>query len=497
MHKRLTQLEQAVSPARRRFLRQSIAWTAAGAAPFLFDLQRLALAADTSDYKALVCVFLAGGNDNGNTVVPYSTADFNDYVAARGNDTLALTLAELDPINAASISGRQLAMPKAMAPLRALYEQGKAAIMANVGVLADPLTLVDYKNNTPGKRLPPQLFSHSDQVNFWQIGVPTYDVSTGWAGRIADRMAASGANANSKVALSISLAGTNRLQTGATTIQYPLSPGGANSYVNLREPITTAHGKALDEILKQPRSHLFEQEYVAVTNRARDAYAQVQAALDSLGNAATAGSVANLIKTQFDPQSRPTAGAVNPLAQQLEMVAKMIAARTMLGHSRQIFYVSLGGFDLHDKLDESHASLQQRVASAAAIFYEVTKLLGVDNNVTTFTASDFGRTLQTNGRGSDHGWGGHHFVVGGAVKGGNVYGNWNGITDGGGLLSPFPIVKLGGPEDVGQGRLLPTTAVDQYAAVLARWFGVSNSELVEVLPNIGRFPLPAAAQSFI
>jgi uncharacterized protein (DUF1501 family) len=495
MHKKLEQLERAVSPARRRFLRNSIAWAAAGAAPFLFDLKNIALAADASGYKALVCVFLGGGNDNANTVVPYGAAEFSDYVAGRGNATLALTLAELDPIAAASVSGRQLGLPKAMAPLKALYDQGKMAIMANVGVMADPLTLAEYRNRS--KRLPPQLFSHSDQVNFWQTGVPQYNVATGWAGRIADRMAAAGANGSSKVAIAMSLAGNNRLQTGQTTIQYPLSSSGANPFVNLREPITSPQGRALDAIFRLSRTNLLEQEYTNITGRAREAYAQVQTSLDSLGNANTAGTTANLIKTHFDPHSRPVGAPANSLALQLEMVAKMIAARTPLGHSRQLFFVSLGGFDLHDMLDENHATLQQRLANAIAAFYGVTQALGVDNNVVTFTASDFGRALQTNGRGSDHGWGGHHFAVGGAVRGGDVYGNWNGIASGGVPLSPFPIVRIGGPEDVGQGRLLPTTAVDQYAAVLARWFGVADSELPQVLPNIGRFPMPTTLQSFI
>lgn len=497
MHKKLQEFEELVSPSRRRFLCNSIAWTAAGAAPFLFDLHHIAHAADVSGYKALVCVFLAGGNDNANTVVPYSTTEFNDYVAARANATLALTQAELLPITASSVSGRQLALPTAMSALKNLYDQGRVAVMANVGVLADPLTLTEYRNRTPGKRIPPQLFSHSDQVNFWQTGVPSYSLPSGWAGRMADRMAASGAQGSSRVGICMSLAGNNRLQTGDTTIPYPLSASGANPFVNLREPITTAQGRALDTILQLTRSNVMEREYVTVTGRARDAYAQVQSAITGLGDPNTAGTVANTIKAQFDPHVRPTAGAVNGLASQLEMVAKLIAGRATLGQSRQIFFVTLGGFDLHDMLDENHATLQMRVSNAIATFYEVTRLLGIENSVTTFTASDFGRCLQTNGRGSDHGWGAHHFVVGGAVRGGNVYGNWNNISDASGLLSPFPIVRIGGPEDVGQGRLLPTTSVDQYAAVLARWFGVTDSELSQVLPNIERFPMPTTTQSFI
>lgn len=499
MNARLAQLESLLSPARRRFLRRSLAWGAAGAAPFAFDLQHMAHAADTSGYKALICVFLNGGNDNSNTVVPYGTAEFNDYVASRGSATLALTQAELAPIAAPSVAGRQLGLPLQLSGLKALYDQGKVAIMANVGVMADPLTLAEYKSRaTSGKRIPPQLFSHSDQSNFWQIGVPAYGMTTGWAGRIADRMIAAGANTGSKVAMAMSLAGNNRFEAGATTIQYQLTTSGAVTINALRgSAATSAQGKALDAILTAPRGQLFEQEYAAIVARARDAGASVQAALASLGDAATAGTTANAIKTLFDPIARPATGSANRLAQQLEMVAKVIAARTSLGHSRQVFYVSMGGFDTHDTLDQSHPQLLQAVNDALATFYAATQALGVENNVVTFTASDFGRGLQTNGRGSDHGWGAHHFVMGGAVKGGDVYGNWNGILDGGALLSPFPVVKLGGPEDVGQGRLLPTTSVDQYAAVLAQWFGVADAELADVLPNIGRYPMPTGAQRFL
>jgi uncharacterized protein (DUF1501 family) len=500
MNQRLHEIEQVLSPSRRRFLRRSAAWGAAAAVPFAMDLQNMAYAADTSGYKALVCVFLFGGNDNSNTVVPYTTAEFNDYVAARGSATLALTQAELAPIAAASLPGRQVALPTAMSALKGLYDQGKVAIMANVGVLADPLSLTDYKNRSSStKRFPPQLFSHSDQTNFWQIGVPQYGATTGWAGRMADRLAAAGANGGSRVAMSMSLAGNNRLQAGDTTIQYQLTTSGSVSINALRgSAANNPQGKALDAILKQARTQLFEQEYAATVGRARDADAQVQAALTALGDANASGSPANAIKTLFDPLVRPAAGGtVNRLAQQLEMAAKMIGARSTLGHGRQVFFVSMGGFDTHDTLDESHGNLLRALSDALGAFYNATKALAVENNVVSFTASDFGRGLQTNGRGSDHGWGAHHFVVGGAVKGGNVYGNWNGIREAGNLLSPFPIAKLGGPEDVGQGRLLPTTAVDQYAGVLARWFGVAASELPDVLPNIGRFSLPAVAQSFI
>lgn len=498
MNKRLSELEALVSPGRRRFLRKSVALGAAGAVPFLFDLQHMAHAAETTGYKALVCVYLFGGNDNANTVVPYDAAEFNDYVAGRGSSSLALTQAELSPIAAPSLGGRQLALPNSMSALKAIYDTGKAAIMANVGVLAEPLTLNDYKTQSITKQIPPQLFSHSDQTNFWQIGLPEYGVTTGWAGRMADRLAASGANAGSNVAMAMSLSGNNLLQAGADTIQYQLATSGAISISALNgAAANNPQGRALDALLKQSRTHLFEQEYVNIVDRARNAGAQIDAALANLGDSNASGTIANTIKTRFDALVRPTTGLPNGLAQQLEMVAKMIAARGALGHQRQVFFVSMGGFDTHDTLDTSHDQLLRTLSDGLAAFYHTTQDIGIANDVLSFTASEFGRGLQTNGRGSDHGWGGHHFVVGGSVRGGNVYGNWNNISSANGILSPFPIVKLGGPEDIGQGRLLPTTAVDQYAAVIAKWFGVSDSELADVLPNIARFPMPAVEQRFV
>jgi uncharacterized protein (DUF1501 family) len=458
------------SAKRRELLKGSAAWAAGSAGAFAFNMQCMAQAANPTDYKALVCIFLFGGNDNGNTLIPYDQAQYNAYLTAREGSTarpyqVTRLRSDLLPIATASITdGRSFGLPKEMSALKGLYDSGKAAIIANLGMLSEPTTRSSYENASV--EIPPQLFSHSDQATFWQAGVPSYTTSSGWGGRIVDLFAS--ANSNGRVSSSVSIAGTNLWQVGNQVIPFPIdADDGAVELYSMDE---AAYSNAMNAMWNATRSNVFEREVVRVYRRS---VAGAQAVSDAL-------LAANAIDAQF-PRSAPpevpgpARGWHASLMSQLSAVARMISSRNLLGLKRQTFFVSIGGFDMHNTL-EHHRYALQAISDAMAKFYTVTNQLGVADKVTTFTASDFGRPLQVNGTGSDHGWGGHHFVVGGAVNGGNLYGM-------------FPNMTLSGPNYTGQqGHLIPTTSVDQYAATMAKWFGVSASDISQtVVPRVGRF----------
>jgi uncharacterized protein (DUF1501 family) len=425
-----------------------------------FDLRRIAAAATgPGDYRALVCVFLYGGNDGNNVVVPRG-AEHAAYVAARGG--LALPQSVLRPV-ASTPDGRQWGLHPALASMQSLYNQGRAAIVANVGPLVGPLTRAEYEAGS--RAVPPQLFSHSDQTLHWQTALPDQPARTGWGGRVADLMR--GANANAQLSMSMSLSGNNTFQVGNAVTQYQVSPDGSIGlgwYYDGNE-WNDPPSVAIRRLMAQSYGNLFTQGYRDVFSRALDQDRLLASALEGLPPLAT-----------VFPEN-------NDLGQQLGMVAKLIAARSTLGLARQVFFCATGGYDTHDEQVGgqaqvgAHADLLAELDAALAAFYAATVELGVASSVTTFTASDFGRTLVANGVGSDHGWGSHHFVLGGAVTGGRIYGD-------------MPVLQLDGPDDVGDGRWIPTTAVDEYAATLARWFGVATSDLPLVLPNLGRFRRP-------
>ena len=443
------------NPSRRAFLRQSAWWSAASATPLAGTLLAVAGAAQAQtagDFKALVCINLAGGNDQSNLVVPIAGADYTAYVAAR--PTLALRPDQLLPISPMGYGGTPLALHGSLASLKPLFDQGRVALLANVGPLAAPITKTQWNSGNPSVTVPFQLTSHADQSAAWQTGLPDRPSSTGWCGRIGDLTAAA-YNPGSGVSIAMSLAGNNMLQAGDQTVQSQLTTDGAIKVRGLDSLYNSAAGAtALRRLMTEPRSSLLENELAKVSTRAIASEAVV-------GNALAGATV---------PVTFPGTG----LGRQLRMVAKMIAARGPLMQRRQLYFVQMGGFDFHDRLLTDQAALLTELGDAMAAFHAATVALGVASNVTSFTTSEFGRALQHNGRGSDHGWGGHHFIMGGAVNGNRVYGR-------------FPTVALGGPEDAGQGRLIPGTSVDEYAATLSRWFGVSDSDLATVLPNIGRF----------
>jgi uncharacterized protein (DUF1501 family) len=447
--------------ARRDFLRRAALTTAYAGTPFAATLATFGeVAAQTAtDFKALVCIFQFGGNDQSNTVIPYENAAYAGYQAAR--PAIALPQATLLQLNLAGYGGPQLGLNPAFATLKPLVDAGQCALMANVGTLAYPTTLAQYKAKSV--QTPLGLFSHSDQQASWQSGLPTKGSATGWLGRVGD-LTASAYNPGASVSMCMSLGGNNLIQAGNSVVQYQVTSWGP-VVIDTMDPTHWRYNAemaaAMNTLMTQPRANMLEQAYNTVGTRAISTGQIAKAAL----------AAAPAVNTVFPAGS---------LAGQLRMVARMIAARNGLGHKRQIYFVSQGGYDFHDTLVESQALRLKELSDAMAAFYAATVELGVANSVTTFTASDFGRGLQSNGRGSDHGWGAHHFVMGGAVKGNKLYGQW-------------PTVALGGPEDLGQGRLLPSTSVDRYAATLATWFGVPAANLPTVLPNVTRFATAANA----
>jgi uncharacterized protein (DUF1501 family) len=442
--------------SRRAFLRRGAALSlAAGATPWALSLAAMgeAAAATATDYKALVCVFLYGGNDQSNTLVPYDSASYSAYQGLRSNialDRSALTGTVLNPA-APLADGRQYALAPGLAPLLPLFDAGKLSVVLNVGTLVRPTSKAQY---TAGSvQLPPKLFSHNDQQSYWQASSPE-GATSGWGGRMGDLYASGNGNATFTC---VSVSGNAVYMAGKSAVQYQVTPNGSVPVAGIKNPMfgSAACSQALQALMTQPRTHLFESEYTRVTSRSISANDQLTAALSGVN-----------VQTAFP--------AGNSLGDQLKMVAKMIAARGATGAKRQVFFVSLGGFDTHDSLATAHPALMTNVGNALAAFYQATLELGVADQVTTFTGSDFGRTLVSNTDGSDHGWGNMQFVLGGGVLGKSYVGT-------------APVLANNGPDDVGQGRLLPAIAVEQYAATLAGWFGVSAADQASVLPNLGNF----------
>ena len=443
--------------SRRAFLKRSAALGIAGSAsPFVMNLAAIgeAAASVATDYKALVCVFLEGGNDFANTLTPYDQATYDIYQTLRPTVALArnaLTPTVLSP-NTALPGAVQYALAPTLAPLLPIFNAGKMAAVLNIGTLIHPTTKAQYTaQNVP---VPPKLFSHNDQQSFFQSASPE-GASSGWGGRIGDLFEAGNGNATLTC---INATGNAVFLSGKKVSQYSVSRNGP---VALYSNTPTLFGSAtanmaLRSMISAPRTHLLENEHTRVTKRSLDAFPDVSTAL---GGAPT-------FSTYFDLH--------NPLAIQLNVVARMIAASEQLGAKRQVFFVSQTGYDLHSKLAETQPLLLDTLAKALKSFYDTTVELGISDKVTNFTGSDFGRSIVNNDNGSDHGWGGTQFVLGGAVKGKEFYGK-------------SPVFANNGPDDVGQGRLLPTTSVEQYAATLATWFGVSASDMPSVLPSINNF----------
>lgn len=453
------------SASRREFLKRAAAFgVLGGAAPFALNLAGIGAAAaqSTPDYKALVCLFLLGGNDHNNMVVPLDATSYAAYQASRpGLEIAAAKLLEIVP-NTAQGVGLRFGLPDYMAPLQGLFQSGKAAVLANVGTLLAPLTLADFK---AGRNLPPKLFSHNDQTATWQAFSPEGS-KLGWGGRMGDLLMSQNTDTTFTA---ISASGNAVFLTGRNVLQYQVGSSGSTS-INGAVASSLFGSASGDDALRlltmQSSGNLLESDHAAVVKRSYDAAAKVK---DALATAPITDADVAL----------PADLANDNFAKQMQVIARLIKVRGQLGAKRQVFFVSLGGFDTHDNELVAQAGLLTRLAKVVDYFYQSTAKQGIANQVTLFTGSDFGRTLASNGKGSDHAWGAHHFVVGGAVKGKDIYGS-------------FPQVRIGSaanpnPLDTGSGRFIPTTAVDQYAATLARWFGVADSDIASVVPNIGNF----------
>jgi uncharacterized protein (DUF1501 family) len=435
---------------RRSFIRYAslaAAGSAAGLRPF-GALNSLAQAA--TDYKALVCVFLFGGNDANNTLIQFDTTGYANYSSIRG--PLALPQNSLIQLAQAP----NFALHPNLPDIAKLFDSKAAAIVANVGTLVAPTTKTTYQH---GATVPTNLFSHPDQQLEWQNAAQSGSTQTGWAGRIADALTTS-YNPGGTVPMITSVAGDTLFCNGAASTPVSVSPGNLGGASCSEGATECAAQQATAQALLQFDSGLsLVQADNTITSNAYD-YAKIL-------TAATASLPA--LQTVFP--------ASNGLASQLKQIAQIIQARAALGVSRQIFFAGIGNFDTHSSQLADQGALLASISPALAAFYQATQELGVSGNVTTFTMSDFSRTFQPNSNsGSDHAWGSHHIVIGGAVSGGQMYGT-------------FPTLALNGPDDSGtNGRWVPTTGSVQYAATLANWFGVNPTQMSTIFPNIGSFP---------
>jgi uncharacterized protein (DUF1501 family) len=443
----------------------------------------VAQSGDFSDYKALVCLFLSGGNDSNNWIVPTDTTTYGSYGSIRGN--LAIPQSSLHPLRTGPSGGdpayqdgdgHTYGFHPSCVELQTLFGEDKLACVFNVGTLVRPITRAEYLSNATGTR-PPQLFSHSDQVTQWQTSIPDQPPVTGWGGRVADILD-SVANPSGNISMAVSVNGANTFEIGNLVSQYHVSTTGA---VTLSGDLMTNNALRVRTLRK----------ILALNNSTATANLQQRAYADVVDRAVATGdllntSIANTASDTFWTVPFPN----TTLGNQLKMIARLIEARgpTEFNMKRQIFFCSVGGYDTHtaqitlnpanDPLTGTHANLLNEVSECMFAFQRAMEQLGVSDKVTTFTASDFSRTFPTNSQGSDHGWGAHHIIMGGAVNGGETYGS-------------IPTFVINGPDDTGTGRWIPTLSVDQYSATLAKWFGVDpGANMAAIFPNLSRFSTP-------
>jgi len=422
-------------------------------------------ATTTGGYKALVCIYLGGGNDAFNMLVPTDATTYGLYQTAR--PTVAIPRASLLSITPKTSDGHTYGLHPSMPELQALFAAGKLACVANVGSLLGPTVLSDYQNNT--SILPPQLFSHEDQTFQWMTGRPESSETVGWAGHLAEIMQPAG---NQGLPINLSVNGNNQFQTGSDSAPYSVDPSGVAAIYALGSDQPTGRVAAFQALIAEAQgsSNLLQSAYGGAVSNTLTLSQQMSNAL----------AQAPTLHTQF-PQT--------DLGGQLAMVAKLISVHSQLGAARQVYFVSTGGFDTHDGQPDAQPGLFQQISQAMSAFYQATVELNVASSVTSFTMSEFGRTLSSNSAGTDHGWGSHHFVMGGAVQGGDIYGT-------------MPNLTLGGPDDADLGRMIPSTSLYQYYAPLARWLGASDADISNIFPYLARFDagalnfLPGALPSF-
>lgn len=457
---------------RRLFLQGASALGLTGLASGLTRFQ--ASAADTSGYKALVCVFLLGGNDGHDTLFPFDTASYDRYAEIRaplldqyaslpgGSTRDRSRLLELSPSNSGDFAGRQFALPEELSGIKSLFDGGRAAIIANVGPLIQPIERAAFEAQSAP--IPKRLFSHNDQQSTWQSSKPE-GAQVGWGGQFGDAVFTAGA-ASEPDFVTITSLGNEVFLTGDLIKPYQLGLRGPVEIDTLETFERRAANGGNTQAAEQLRAHFKAMNFSRSNLFERDFAAAMSNALEINHRFNIAQASAPTLSTMF-PQSF--------LATQLRSVAETISIRNALLVNRQVFFVALGGFDTHADQVTDLPNLHRELDGAVSAFYQALAEMGVENDVTLFTASDFGRTLAINGDGTDHGWGNHHFVIGGAVNGGQIYGQ-------------VPPYDFGHDQDAGSGRLIPTTSVEQYAGDLGRWFGLNESELQVALPNLLSFP---------
>jgi uncharacterized protein (DUF1501 family) len=461
--------------SRRQFLRTASMASMAGisASPFILGLNSMAAMAQSSassGYRALVCIFLQGGNDGHGTVIATDPGSYSAFTTARsGAPGLAYPMNELLPITLKTPqSGRTFALNPALGGVQNLFNAGRAAIVANSGTLIAPASKAQVNANSVP--LPSSLFSHFDQSAAWQAIASNGGSAehVGWGGAVADAIESMNMNSNSMFTC-ISTAGIALFLAGQSSFQLNVTSAGPIPIYGVANPPfgLPAASNPLSSILTAEESNLFAKEYGVVVNHSIEAQATLATAMLPAGP----GGIPNPPQ-YLDPQTKMLTD--NQLAISLQTVARIISGNSGLGVTRQIFYVQLGSFDTHNNQAIQHAQLLTQLGQGLEYFDGLMVANGLGNQVTTFTASDFGRTLTCNSNGTDHGWGSHHFVVGGAVQGQDMYGQ-------------YPVIGVNQANDVGAGRLIPTTSVDQYAGTLAQWFGLSDGQVRQVLPNFGNF----------
>lgn len=408
------------------------------------------------DYKALVCLTMGGGNDSMNMVVPNTTEGYEEYLTSRTN--LAVDKNQLLPLNPINGASGDFGLHPACTNMQSLFNNGDLGIMSNIGSLIEPIeSKEDYYNGINPNPL--GLFSHSDMIKHWQTALPQERSNKGWAGKIADLLIA--ANDNTTISMNISLDGSNVFQTGDGSSEYSVHPiNGATPFsgYNQNNNVNTVRSAAVDNLIEATYSDIFEKTYMNTIKVAKEGQLQFAAALAEVPDFATVFSD-------------------NDLSQAFHMVSKIIAAREILGMSRQIFFLKIGGWDHHDDLIADHALKLGIVDTALGEFKSALDEIQMFEKVTTFSVSEFARKLTTNGDGSDHAWGGNAFVMGGDVVGQTMYGT-------------YPSLSLDGDRTINNGVLIPTTSCDEYFAELALWYGVPSSSLVDIFPNLGSFYTP-------
>jgi len=445
--------------SRRAFIKGCGATCAAmGSLPFFSSFLNLGMISSASaanigqEYKAMVCILLAGGNDSFNMLVPKGNPEYQEYQSARGD--LALGQNDLLSLDVLDGDGREFGLHPGMTELQQLFNNGAASFITNVGTLIEPVANAQ-EFETRAKLLPLGLFSHADQIEQWQTSLPDKRTGIGWAGKMNDLL--QDLIGNNNISMNISLSGTNIFQTGNQTTEFSVSSQGSTSIIGYKggdtyEQILT---QSIDSMLNLEYKNIFEQAYANKLRNSLDAEIAFREAIMSV-------------------QSVNTPFSNNMFSNSLKFIANTINARENLGQKRQVFFVLFGGWDHHDDTLPRQQEMLPVISKGLSEFYNALTEMGITDNVATFTTSDFARTLTSNGKGSDHAWGSNQIVVGGGIKGSRIFGN-------------YPVLALNNPLDVGRGVLIPTTSTDEFFAELALWFGVTGSELSSILPNIGRF----------